>query len=561
MFKIKYREFFDIRLIIRHIRLPLLNSITVAVLLLPLIACNNFGTLSDNPAPMFLSGPAIELDPNLNTPLAGLLTLTTDQPVRVSLEIALETEADNKKWRIDFDQFDTEHSLPVLGFRPNKKYSVIVHVFSQTDKQTSFKQPITVITDPLPDGFPEIHVESTPELMEPGLTLIEIIPEGSNAEFGALLVIVDETGEIVWYQTGSRFTDVRQTPEGNLLFIVGNKIFEMDMLGNTVREWRAVRPSSKQRIEGTIATATFHHEVFPMTNGHYLVMSAEPRSFDHYPTSETDKSAPTETARVVGDVIVEFTADGSIVKQWSLLDMLDPYRIGFGALGSHWDGTFKGKKTRDWSHGNAVIHDPGDDTIIVSLRHQDATIKFDRQTGQLIWILGPHENWDLKKFGKYLLTPVSDQKIELAYFFPYHQHAPEIMPNGNIMIYDNGSYGANPFHAKPRRTKVFSRAVEYKINEETMEVEIAWEYGSDAARKIYSGALGDADYLPQTGNVLITHGNLEAKDKKQSAVILEVTHTTPAREVFKMTVVDGSEDPENGWRVYRSERLHSLYPK
>ena len=196
----------------------------------------------------------------------------------------------------------------------------------------------------------------------------------------------------------------------------------------------------------------------------------------------------------------------------------------------------------------------------MSLRHQDATIKFNRQTGQLIWILGPHENWDLKTFGKYLLTPVSDRKIDLAYFFPYHQHAPEIMPNGNIMIYDNGSYGANPFNAKPRRTKPFSRAVEYKINEETMEVEIAWEYGSDVDRIIYSGALGDADYLPQTGNVLITHGNLVAKDKKQSAVILEVTHTMPAKEVFNMTVVDDSEDPENGWRVYRSERLHSLYP-
>jgi len=301
----------------------LLNSITIAALLLPLISCNNFGTLADNTIPVFLSEPAIELDPNLTTPLAGLLTLTTDLPVRVSLEISLEVK-DNKKWRIDFDQFNTVHALPVLGFRPNKKHKVIVHVFSQTGEQTSFEQPLTVITDPLPDGFPTIHVESTPELMEPGLTLIEIIPEGSNTEFGALLVIVDETGEIVWYQTGSRFTDARQTPEGNLLFIVGNKIFEMDMLGNTIREWRAVRPTNKHKIKGTIATATFHHEVFPMTNGHYLVMSAEPRSFDHYPTSETDKSTPTETAWVVGDVIVEFAADGSIVKQWSLLDMLDP---------------------------------------------------------------------------------------------------------------------------------------------------------------------------------------------------------------------------------------------
>lgn len=41
--------------------------------------------------------------------------------------------------------------------------------------------------------------------------------------------------------------------------------------------------------------------------------------------------------------------------------------------------------------------------------------------------------------------------------------------------------------------------------------------------------------------------------------MLEVTHTTLGEEVFKMEVCDATAGPDNGWRVYRSERLASLY--
>jgi hypothetical protein len=41
------------------------------------------------------------------------------------------------------------------------------------------------------------------------------------------------------------------------------------------------------------------------------------------------------------------------------------------------------------------------------------------------------------------------------------------------------------------------------------------------------------------------------------ARILEVTHTTPAEVVFEVLIDDLSQ----GWTVYRSERLPSLYPE
>lgn len=504
------------------------------------------------PAPVITVAPDIELDPNLKTPLAGLLTIETDVPTRIKLEIS--TSKNN--WSIDLKKLATHHSTPVLGLRPDTTHSIKVHAISESGAITTYKEQLSILTDPLPDGFPSIEVKSQPDKMEPGYTLIEVIPEGSkNKGFGALIIIVDETGEVVWYTTGTRFTDVRQLANGNLVFLTGNKAIEMDMMGNAVQEWKAVGVRKKKLAKMDVRTRTFHHELFPMDNGNFLVLSVEARNYPDFPTSAKNAKALRENALVAGDLVVEFDPDGKIVNSWSMLKMLMPLRIGYGSLGSYWNNTFGGKKTRDWSHGNAVTHQPEDDSIIVTLRHQDTTVKFNRKTGELIWILAPQANWDMDRFGQYLLKPATDD----IYFFPYHHHAHEVMPNGNLLLYDNGSYGSSPFTPYPRRIKPFSRAIEYKINETSKEVEIAWEYGQHAENIFYSGALGDADYQPETGNVLITHGSLTTKVKINSAVIIEVTHTTPGKEVFVMTLYDDSPELEGGWRVYRAERIADLY--
>lgn len=515
------------------------------------IAAYSMGRIFSVPAPIFTTAPNIILDPNLNTPLAGLLTLTTDVPTRIDIEI----NSSKKNWAIKLNHFAIKHTIPVLGFRPDTTHILKIHATTDAGATATFKKPLTVTTNPIPNGFPSITVTSEPEKMEPGYTLVEVIPEArKNKEFGAAIIIVNNIGEIVWYTTGSRFTDVRQLANGNLLYLAGNKARIMNMTGDIIKEWRAYQ--TKTKIKGTVATRVFHHELFPMENGNFLALSIEAQDILNFPTSETDAKAPKNTALVAGDLVVEFDPEGNIVNSWSMLQMLQPQRIGFGSLGSYWNFIFGGKETRDWSHANAVTHQASDDSIIVSLRHQDATVKFSRKTGEIIWILSPHSNWDEDRFNKLLLKPKVDDK----YFFPFHHHAHEITPNGNLMLYDNGSYGTSPFSTQPRRTRTFSRAVEYKINEKTKQAEIVWQYGQHAKNVYYSGALGDADYLPQTNNVLITHGSLVSKkEKTNSAVILEVTHTTPGKEVFKMTVYDKSPEPKGGWRVYRAERIPDLY--
>ncbi len=313
-------------------------------------------------------------------------------------------------------------------------------------------------------------------------------------------------------------------------------------------------------MEGAIPVdgLNFHHEVFATQYGTLLTLDRATVTVENYPTSETDPNAPTATADIVDDPVIEFDpVTGSVLNRWPLTDILDPTRIGYGSIiPSNVGGN-------DWGHANAVILDPGsnledpsDDGIIVSVRHQDAVIKFSRATGNLIWILGPHENWG-SDFQPFLLTPVGE-----PFEWQYHQHAPMITPHGTLLLFDNGNNRASPFDAKLPDANNYSRVVEYSINEQTMEVSQVWEYGSNTPERLYSGFICDADWLSQTGNVLATFGGTTLVNgvptAGRTARIIEVDPATSTK-VFEL-VIDEPNPIQRGWIVYRSERIADLYP-
>ena len=519
------------------------NGRTIAIRLLiavQFIAMSSCSIYDSGTQDITLAGPRFVLNPNGNTPLAGLLELSTEQSTKVTLVVS----DGSASWPIIFEEFNTDHLLTVLGFSPGRTHTIQVQVIDENGDLTTITDSLEVTTDPLPPGFPTMTTTSQPEKMEPGVTLISDFDAG-------LLFIVDETGKVIWYFDDFLFgTDARRLPNGNLLVLHGfDRIVEMDMLGNVVDSW-----SSSNSL---IPVETFHHEVFEMPSGNFLTLGTEVRSFDNYPTSETDPTAPTETANIVGDVIVEFSRDGTVLNEWNLIDLLDPYRIGYDSLSPFWDMIYADVigGTRDWSHGNAVIYDPNDDSIIVSVRHQDAVVKISRATGELIWILGPHENWS-SPFDQYLLTPLSQNNFS----WPYHPHAPEVTPSGSILVFDNGNYRASPFDFKLDDSVNYSRAVEYQIDEGTMEITQIWEYDGFVDGTVYSPIMGDADLLPQTGNVLVTFSSISggpAGIPITTARVVEVTHTTPAEKVFELNL---SREGSSSLAIYRSERLEGLYP-
>ena len=517
--------------------------------------------------PPVISDLTFTTNPSGRAPLVAQATLTTDEVAQVSVEMA----AGEHTWvHAPASAHHVEHSVMVLGLQPERAYQIVIVATDAAGNEVR-SSAYEITTPALPDDFPPITAtRSEPDRMEPGVTLFSVYRRAGDDrgnDYG-VLVAVNAAGEVVWYyRSDERITDARRLRNGNILYNGGAKrdrMYEIDMLGHVVRQWHAAGLGGDAPAESiSVDTDSLHHEVYEMPSGNFLALSTELREFDNYPSSETDPAAPRETAHVVGGVIVEFTPDGQIVRELKLFDLLDPYRIGYDSLGTgFWRelyGAVVEGDTRDWLHDNGIIYDERDDSAIVSLRHGDAVIKVGLSTGDLKWILGTPEGWSDPQRAR-LLEPVGD----LAWTF--HQHSPMLTPTGNLLLYDNGNYRVRPYEEKPPPSEYYSRVVEYAIDEDAQTVSQEWVYGGPGADRFFSNFGSDADWLPTTGNILVTHAGLTAdpagtpddtSDDVAWARIVEVTHTTPAEIVFDLVIREG---PEVGWRVYRAERLPSLYP-
>lgn len=409
--------------------------------------------------------------------------------------------------------------------------------------------------------------------MEPGLTLFSLVrwPEsGADENFGAL-VVVDERGAVVWHHVaGETVEDARQLPNGNILYSAGRRngiAREIDGRGNVVRCW-FTRRSPRKPVDGCVLvdTDSFHHETGVLPSGNLFTLSTEVRKLEDYPASEVDSTVKSESIHVVGDVLAELSpSSGELVRAWKLMDVLDPYRIAFNSLGgTYWEKLYP-EETRegmnDWAHANGAFYDEASDAFVISLRHQDAVVKIRAGTGELVWILGNHDNWNERLRAK-LLKP----RGELSW--PYHQHSPEITPRGTLLVFDNGTHRASPFTGQEKMptAESFSRAVEYEIDEAAMEVREVWWYGGQGAEdeRFFSTFISDVDWLPSTGNVLVTDGgrieDAEGRPTGRPGVhrwarIVELTHENPPAKVFELEI---RGEPPEGWHVYRAERIKSL---
>jgi arylsulfate sulfotransferase len=246
---------------------------------------------------------------------------------------------------------------------------------------------------------------------------------------------------------------------------------------------------------------------------------------------------------------------GAVINEWDLKESLDEWRVALDNV--------LNQQYIDWAHTNAVVWVPADSSIIISCRVQGVfKLSYDNE---LIWVLGPHEGWGNNRQGvdlnDYLLTPISStgsplsdtvakgQVTDPEFEWCWYQHAPFVMPNGNIMLFDNGQNrqfipGNNSY----------SRAVEYEIDEENMTIRQVWQYGKERGLETFSRIVSDVDRLPMTGNILFSPGAWVQNGQGQlGAKIVEVDYNT--REVIFEAKVHGTDIV-----FHRTERL-TLYPQ
>lgn len=537
-----------------------------------------------NPTLSFTSEPTIEQNPNPRVPLAAVIQFTTAVPVTTTLTISDGTN----EWTNEFapdHQFTPENGLPVVGMRAAREHTITVSIRDEQGNTVQAAEALTHTTPALPEDmnlFPPVQCTvSQPEKMEPGVTLIMArrrIP-GQAIEMTkeerdfitkyAIIVAVDEKGEVIWYyEVYARVADVIRLKNGNFLMLTTEYVAsEIDILGNTINEWYAdKRPQGVHDTARPVDGQTIHHCIYELPNGNFMAFSANAREIENYYTSEVDPDAPRKTQMVMGDKIIEFDREtGEELWVWNTFDYLDPFRIGYETLYTYW--WVRGfPQHMDWTHGNSLHYEAADDSVLICLRYQSAILKVDRKTKDIIWILGDHHNWS-EELQKKLLKPLGEPD------WPYHMHIPLMTSDDKLMLFDNHTFANFPFNGEPMHPKdIVSRAIIYDIDEEGMTVKVDWQSENHDREKNYSYAMGDADEMPQTGNILICYGYCIPREKLQDVdpyyqnqamnnlqytMVREVTRTDSAEVVFEVTF-KAPKGAYAGWASFGSERIESL---
>jgi len=222
------------------------------------------------------------------------------------------------------------------------------------------------------------------------------------------------------------------------------------------------------------------HDFQVLPNGHALILIT-----DSTPVVDMSQLVPggSPTALITQAVIQEVDVDGNVVFQWRSLDHIP-------VTDSYQDLT---AANLGYIQVNSLWFDETDGNLILSCRNTSEVIKISRVTGDIVWRLQG-------KYNQFTFTNAIPGNSDPAYF--QVQHHARRLPNGNLLIYDNGySADSDPVYSF---TRPYSRAVEYVIDETSKTAKLVWQYRHSPDIITYKG--GRADRL-SGGHTIIHWGN------------------------------------------------------
>ncbi len=456
-------------------------------------------------------------NPNGVAPLTALLQLETNQEVVIQMRVIGLNGAASDVIR-DFSEVGTSFRLPVIGLYPEHNNQVELTFFNGSGTKIG-SETISIQTTRLIADLPQISIDKyNTDATTPGWNLVNYFGHNGNI-FPQRPFMFDEFGDIRWYFDFSRhpnlnnlFFDNGMNRLQNGNFIFGDKnantIYELNLMGEFVNQWNLVGYG-------------FHHTVIEKQDGNLLI-------------TVNDLSKET-----VEDVIIELGRQTkSVTNTWDLNESLDNGR-------TTWDSDITDIQ-KDWFHANSLYHDPQDNTILVSGRTQ-GVVKL-TETNEVIWMLAPHKDWEQNGNGEdltsFLLQPIdaNDQPItdpqvlngttnHPDFEWAWYQHAAIYLPNGNLLLFDNGE------NRNYSQAEKYSRAVEYEIDDTNKTIKQVWTYGKERGASAYSRIVSRVEYHESTDNVLFTpgailfegqnYGKVIEIDRQSDEVVFEATITPP----------------------------------
>ena len=287
----------------------------------------------------------------------------------------------------------------------------------------------------------------------PGLTLF------SPIEGDGMVYLIDLTGKIfhTWKMPYPPGLYGYLTEKGTLFY--NGKIPNDTYLGKApFKGGVALEADWNGKALWEVRHPNHHHDGRLLKNGNVLLLCATELSNDAARKVQGGRPGTEEKGKIWADYLVEMTKDGRTVWEWRSWEHLDPAKDVITAVQD---------ERSEWTHGNAVMELP-DGNLLVSFRDISTIIKIERRTGQILWKMGA--------------PPLSGQ------------HAPTPLPNGNILIFDNGPHRLD-------ESFPFSRVIE--VNSRTSE--IVWKYEEGIPSNFFSPRISNAQRLPN-GNTLVNDG-------------------------------------------------------
>lgn len=479
-----------------------------------------------------------------NNPQVALYTMTLPFPGSVTINFGTDTTYGHQTWTQSTTQPGGIVSIYVAGMLPNTAYHM------QATVQLQNGVTATDVDHTFNSGTP---------LMTPNLTVVTtagLTPQSGVEELTPLLpsrgiVVTDLQGNVIWSYVlpNAASTDdiegVKLLPNGDFLinisegsvysFLNSNSpanaivaVREIDLAGNIVREITIndlndelqAKYAATGESQYNLTLEQFHHDVTPLPNGHWFVLS-------NVTESRSDVVGYPNPTNVLGDVIVDLDQNLQPVWIWNEFD--------------HFDVNRHPMQFPDWTHTNAVVYTPDDHNILVSMRHQNWVVKVDYEdgagSGNVLWRLG--------QGGDFTLQGGTDPQD-----WQYAQHYPSIvgtksagvfsltlMDNGDDRIYNDGDLcGSNP------NEPCYSTIPIFQIDETAKTATLTYHQ----VLNYYNDWGGNAEVL--------SNGDIEFDlcDISGSSHIAEITPTSTLTPVWQMTV--------NGENAYRGFRIPSLYP-
>ena len=516
----------------------------------------------------------------------------------VEVRIVPKMNGQEIKYKVSDRQLKTNAGIPVFGLYPDYLNTVEVsYTRLFNGKAEKFSDTYQFYAPPVytrSNGMPRqkgtmfdtevhtVHPDFKDRLYLVGNQLSPIAPQGArfawnNPSGGALewaynsnIGIIDTTGAVRWYLldillnepsdpwSSGYMMGFQQTKDGALTWGFGQRYVKYDLLGREIFN-RLLPPQYSD----------YSHAFDNAENGHSFLRVAN-----------ADYRRPDgKRVHTVRDVIVELDENGGVVDDFRLYDILDPYRDNIvkamdqGAVCLNIDTSQSGKTLsaeqlakleaqhafgdiagtgagRNWAHVNSVDHDPVDDSIILSSRHQSAVVKIGRDK-QVKWILAAPNGWRDGLKDK-VLTPVGKDgrplscrigKCEGGFDWTWTQHTAwkiDELSKGDIVyvsVFDNGDGRA--FVQPEDQNEKYSRAVVYKIDQKAMTVEQVWEYGKERGHELYSPITSSVEYQADKNSVVVYWASIGTGSKTGPAPVLTEFRWGETKPAFEMHLKGG----------------------